>query len=54
MALRNERVKVEFINMLIFKIDLNRFLGCKNQMLNEWNTFIKGELNPQNDVFLSK
>ena len=34
MALRNERVKVEstervkveFINMLIFKIDLNRFL----------------------------
>ena len=38
----NERVNIEWMHSLL-KIDLNRFLGYKNQMFKSWNTFSKNE-----------
>ena len=38
----NERVNIEWMCSLL-KIDLNRFLGYKNQTFKSWNTFSKNE-----------
>ena len=42
LMVENERVKVEWMHSLL-KIDLNRFLGYKNQKFKSWNTFSKNE-----------
>ena len=33
-------IENERVNGSILTIDLNRFLGCKNQMFNAWNIFL--------------
>ena len=41
-GVENERVNIEWMRSIL-KIDLNRFLGYKNQTFKSWNTFSKNE-----------